>query len=173
MKELISCIVLFSCELLNLSAQIKSSVLKDNEIVGDFMEAIIHTDKKRISFGDSVKCQIRLYTNMYVISVVWKTEGINKAILHELKLPDVIKPEQVYYKGDSVNRVLCREFYIIPTLVGHFCLKGLSCIVEYGEVDKSVDQVEASFNGGAYIQRKKNISVPPLYLEVVQDRIGR
>ena len=44
-------------------SNLRFTVVKNSEIVGDFMEATISTDKKTILLGDSVKCQIRLYTN--------------------------------------------------------------------------------------------------------------
>ena len=141
------------------------TVVKNSEIVDDFIEATISTDKKTILLGDSVKCQIRLYTNMDARQMKLQTEDIGKAVLHGVNIPTVINRETVSYKGDSVYLVLCPEFYVIPTQTGRFCLKGLSCIVKYAEVDKNVDLVEAFFNG-AFIRREKVVSVPPLYIEV-------
>ena len=62
--------------------------------------------------------------------------------------------------------VLYPEFYIIPTQAGRFYLQDLNCIVEYNEIDKSVDSVEAFINSGGFIRREKVVSVPPLYIEV-------
>ena len=62
--------------------------------------------------------------------------------------------------------VLYPEFYIIPTQAGRFYLQDLNCIVDYNEIDKSVDSVEAFFNSGGFIRREKVVSVPPLYIEV-------
>lgn len=142
------------------------TVVKNSETVGDFMEATISTDKKTILLGDSVKCQIRLYTNMDARQMKLQTENIDKAVLHGVNISTVINRETVFYKGDSVYLVLCPEFYVIPTHVGQFCLKGLSCVVRYYEIDKSVDFVEAFFNGDAYVRREKVVSVPPLYIEI-------
>ena len=142
------------------------TVVKNSEIVGDFMEATISTDKKTILLGDSVKCQIRLYTNMDARQMKLQTENIDKAVLHESPKTSDIPSKIVCYKGDSVQMVLYPEFYIIPTQAGRFYLQDLNCIVEYNEIDKSVDSVEAFFNSGGFIRREKVVSVPPLYIEV-------
>lgn len=142
------------------------TVVKNSEIVGDFMEATISTDKKTILLGDSVKCQIRLYTNMDARQMKLQAVNIDKAVLHEPPKTSGIPSKTVCYKGDSVQMVLYPKFYIIPTQTGRFCLQDLNCIVEYNEIDKSVDSVEAFFNSGGFIRREKVVSVPPLYIEV-------
>ena len=78
------------------------TVVKNSKIVGDFMEATISTDKKTILLGDSVKCQIRLYTNMDARQMKLQTENIDKAVLHESPKTSGIPSKIVCYKGDSV-----------------------------------------------------------------------
>jgi len=148
------------------SENLSFTVVKESEIVGDFMEAAISTDKKTILLDDSVKCQIRLYTKMDVRQIKLQVGDMSKMVLHESKTSSVIPSKTVYYKGDSVQMVLYPGFYVIPTQAGRFCLNGLNCVVEYDEVDKNADSVEAFFNGDAYVRREKVVSVPPLYIEV-------
>lgn len=132
--------------------------------IGDLIESVAVVDKQKISLGDSVKCQIYLYTNKNVDSYVSSIE-IDNAMKHNIPRDCKIPFKDTIYKGHNVKYVLLDAFYIIPLQSGEIKIEGQYCF-EYVYQNPNVDPIYAFFSGGSYIKNDTIVKFKPLYVTV-------
>mgnify|MGYP002624155360 FL=1 len=125
-------------------------------------------NKHRISLGDSVICEIRLYTNLNISQMSSSsTLAICPAYWHEHELPREKSFETVEYKGDSVRSVLWQKVSIIPMQAGEIVLEPMKFTATRMDYNSGVDPFEAFFNGGGmYIARDTVILTNPIKIQV-------
>ena len=125
-------------------------------------------NKNRINLGDSVICEIRLYTNLNISQMSSSsTLAICPAYWHEHELPREKSFETVEYKGDSVHSVLWQKVSIIPMQAGEIVLEPMKFTVTRLDYNSGVDPFEAFFNGGGmYIARDTVILTNPIKIQV-------
>ena len=125
-------------------------------------------NKHRISLGDSVICEIRLYTNLNISQMSSSsTLAICPAYWHEHELPREKSFETVEYKGDSVHSVLWQKVSIIPMQAGEIVLEPMKFTATRLDYNSGVDPFEAFFNGGGmYIARDTVILTNPIKIQV-------
>ena len=130
-------------------------------------------NKHRISLGDSVICEIRLYTNLNISQMSSSsTLAICPAYWHEHELPREKSFEKVAYKGDSVHSVLWKKFSIIPLQAGEIVLEPMKFTATRLDYNSGVDPFEAFFNGGSeYIESDTVILTNPINIQVEKRQI--
>lgn len=128
-------------------------------------------NKNRINLGDSVICEIRLYTNLNISQMSSpSTLAICPAYWHEHELPREKSFEKVEYRGDSVHSILWQKASIIPMQAGEFVLEPMKFTATRLDYNSSIDPFEAFFNGGSsYIERDTVIYTNPIKIQV-EDR---
>lgn len=130
------------------------------------VEATVNKD--HISLGDSVVCEIRLYTNSDIKQMpLASTKEICPAYWHEHELPNGKSFETL--EGDSVPSLLLQKFSIIPLQVGEIVLEPMKfTITRLGRrLDTSLDPYELFFNAGSsYVERDTVIMTNPIKIQV-------
>lgn len=117
----------------------------------DLLVAEATVNKDHISLGDSVVCEIRLYTNLNIGQMsLASTKEICPAYWHEHEQPNGTSFKTLVYKGDSVPSLLWQKFSIIPLQAGEIVLEPMKFTVT--RLDKSLDPFELFFSAGsAYV----------------------
>ena len=132
------------------------------------LEIVAVVDKNKISLGDSIKCQIHLFTNLDVVSLnTLKDLEVDNAIRHEIPTDKQKTFKETIYKGMSVKTVLLAEHYLIPLQAGIIKIENASFKAFYSEQDPNIDPFEAFFNGkSCRIERDSVLTIKPVYLKV-------
>ena len=130
------------------------------------IEAVV--DKNKIVLGDSVKCQIHLFTNLDVVSLnTLKDLEVDNAIRHEIPTDAQKTFKETIYKGKSVKTVLWAEYYLIPLQTGKIKIEGGSFKTTYLETDPNIDPLEAFFSGKIGDERDSVFTIKPVYIKVI------
>lgn len=131
-------------------------------------------NKNRINLGDSVICEIRLYTNLNISQMSSSsTLAICPAYWHEHELPREKSFEKVEYKGDSVHSVLWQKVSIIPMQAGEIVLEPMKFTATRLDYNSSIDPFEAFFNGGSsFIERDTAIYTNPVKIQVEDRKVS-
>lgn len=132
------------------------------------LEIVAVVDKNKISLGDSIKCQIHLFTNLDVVSLnTLKDLEVDNAIMHEIPTDTQKTFKETIYKGMPVKTLLWAEYCLIPLQAGKIKIEDGSFKATYLEKDPSIDPLEAFFNGkSCMIERDSVLTIKPVYLKV-------
>ena len=132
------------------------------------LEIVAVVDKNKISLGDSIKCQIHLFTNLDVVSLnTLKDLEVDNAIRHEIPTDTQKTFKETIYKEMPVKTVLWDEYYLIPLQAGTIKIENASFKAFYSEQDPNIDPFEAFFNGkSCRIERDSVLTIKPVYLKV-------
>lgn len=138
----------------------KDAVSKNDLLV---VEAIVN--KGHISLGDSVVCEIRIYTNLGIRQMSHvSTLEICPAYWHEHELPNGTSLKTL--EGDSVPSLLLQKFSIIPLQAGEIVLEPMKFTM-MKRLDPSLDPLEAFFNAGiSYVWSDTVIMTNPIKIQV-------
>lgn len=146
----------------------ESNASKHKPSKNDLLVVEATVSKDHISLGDSVVCEIRLYTNSDIKQMTLaSTKEIRQAYWHEHELPNGKSFETL--EGDSVPSLLLQKFSIIPLQAGEIVLEPMKfTITRLGtRLDTSIDPFEAFFNAGsAYVERDTVIMTNPIKIQV-------
>ena len=135
----------------------------------------VSVNKNRIELGDSVECEIRLYTKMNIAQIGALTPlSINRAFWKEIELPKEKSFELCSYKGDSVvNTVLWRKMSIIPIQSGIIRIEPMKFLVTIMIRNLNVDTFEALINGqNAFNEKDTIIMTNPITIQVDNKQIA-
>lgn len=132
------------------------------------LEIVAVVDKNKISLGDSIKCQIHLFTNLDVESLnTLKDLEVDNAIRHEIPTDTQKTFKETIYKEMPVKTVLWDEYYLIPLQAGTIKIENASFKAFYSEHDPNIDPFEAFINGkSCRIERDSVLTIKPVYLKV-------
>ena len=132
------------------------------------LEIVAVVDKNKISLGDSIKCQIHLFTNLDVVSLnTLKDLEVDNAIWHEIPTDAQKTFKKNIYKEMPVKTVLWAEYYLIPLQAGTIKIGNTSFKAYYSEHNPNIDPFEAFFNDkSCRIERDSVITIKPVYLKV-------
>ena len=141
-----------------------SNDISSNDLL--VIEATI--DKNHIVLGDSIECEIRLYTNMNVTQLHGSSIfDITPAYWKYRETPIEKSFETVEYKGNTVRSILWQKASIIPLQAGEIELKPMKYTATIQDYDSSVDPFEAFFNeGSGYTERDTFIMTNPIKIQV-------
>lgn len=152
------------------SSEPNASKLKPSK--SDLLVVEATVNKDHISLGDSVVCEIRLYTNSDIKQMsLASTKEICPAYWHEHELPNGKSFETL--EGDSVPSLLLQKFSIIPLQAGEIVLEPMKfTITRLGtRLDTSIDPFEAFFNAGSSnVESDTVIMTNPIKIQVDNKR---
>ena len=132
------------------------------------LEIVAVVDKNKISLGDSIKCQIHLFTNLDVVSLnTLKDLEVDNAIRHEIPTDTQKTFKETIYKEMPVKTVLLAEHYLIPLQAGIIKIENASFKAFYSEHDPNIDPIEAFFNAkSCRIERDSVLTIKSVYFKV-------
>ena len=132
------------------------------------LEIVAVVDKNKISLGDSIKCQIHLFTNLDVVSLnTLKDLEVDNAIRHEIPTDTQKTFKETIYKEMPVKTVLLDEYYLIPLQAGTIKIENASFKALYSEHDPNIDPIEAFFNAkSCRIERDSVLTIKSVYFKV-------
>lgn len=132
------------------------------------LEIVAVVDKNKISLGDSIKCQIHLFTNLDVVSLnTLKDLDVDNAIRHEIPTDTQKTFKETIYKEMPVKTVLWDEYYLIPLQAGTIKIENASFKAFYSEHDPNIDPIEAFFNAkSCRIERDSVLTIKSVYFKV-------
>ena len=132
------------------------------------LEIVAVVDKNKISLGDSIKCQIHLFTNLDVVSLnTLKDLEVDSAIRHEIPTDTQKTFKETIYKEMPVKTVLLDEYYLIPLQAGTIKIENASFKAFYSEHDPNIDPIEAFFNAkSCRIERDSVLTIKSVYFKV-------
>ena len=132
------------------------------------LEIVAVVDKNKISLGDSIKCQIHLFTNLDVVSLnTLKDLEVDNAIRHEIPTDTQKTFKETIYKEMPVKTVLLDEYYLIPLQAGTIKIENASFKALYSEHDPNIDPIEAFFNAkSCRIERDSVLTIKSVYIKV-------
>ena len=132
------------------------------------LEIVAVVDKNKISLGDSIKCQIHLFTNLDVVSLnTLKDLEVDNAIRHEIPTDTQKTFKETIYKEMPVKTVLLGEYYVIPLQAGTIKIENASFKALYSEHDPNIDPIEAFFNAkSCRIERDSVLTIKSVYFKV-------
>lgn len=139
-----------------------------NTAKSKILEIVAVVDKNKISLGDSIKCQIHLFTNLDVVSLnTLKDLEVDNAIRHEIPTDTQKTFKETIYKEMPVKTVLWDEYYLIPLQAGTIKIDNASFKAFYSEHNPNIDPFEAFINGkSCRIERDSVLTIKPVYLKV-------
>ena len=132
------------------------------------LEIVAVVDKNKISLGDSIKCQIHLFTNLDVVSLnTLKDLEVDNAIRYEIPTDTQKTFKETIYKEMPVKTVLLDEYYLIPLQAGTIKIENASFKAFYSEHDPNIDPIEAFFNAkSCRIERDSVLTIKSVYFKV-------
>lgn len=132
------------------------------------LEIVAVVDKNKISLGDSIKCQIHLFTNLDVVSLnTLKDLEVDNAIRHEIPTDTQKTFKETICKEMPVKTVLLDEYYLIPLQAGTIKIENASFKALYSEHDPNIDPIEAFFNAkSCRIERDSVLTIKSVYFKV-------
>ena len=132
------------------------------------LEIVAVVDKNKISLGDSIKCQIHLFTNLDVVSLnTLKDLEVDNAIRHEIPTDTQKTFKETIYKEMPVKTVLWDEYYLIPLQAGTIKIENASFKALYSEHDPNIDPIEAFFNAkSCRVERDSVLTIKSVYFKV-------
>lgn len=132
------------------------------------LEIVAVVDKNKISLGDSIKCQIHLFTNLDVVSLNTRKDlEVDNAIRHEIPTDTQKTFKETIYKEMPVKTVLLDEYYLIPLQAGTIKIENASFKALYSEHDPNIDPIEAFFNAkSCRIERDSVLTIKSVYFKV-------
>ena len=125
-------------------------------------------DRKDISINDSVLVTTRLYTTSGYSPT---SLHLNQRILPNFCFCQPIKQDSISMARDSLNGIeynscVIDSYWLHPCKTGIIDVPSNTYIVDLMVCDKSVDPVEAFFNGGEMTLKKENRKTNPVRLNV-------
>lgn len=91
--------------------------------------------KNNITLGDSIECEVTLYTDKSVTNLSLSSISISNAYWRAHELSSGMGFKQTTYKGNNVNSFLLQKFTITPLQAGEIILEPLEYTVSINEGD--------------------------------------
>lgn len=142
-----------------------------NTAKSKILEIVAVVDKNKISLGDSIKCQIHLFTNLDVVSLnTLKDLEVDNAIRHEIPTDKQKTFKETIYKEMPVKTVLWAEYYLIPLQAGKIKIGDGSFKATCLEKNPNIDPLEAFFSGKIGNERDSVLTIKPVYIKVIRQK---
>ena len=117
---------------------------------GEILVVEAKTNKQSITIGDSIECEIRLYTDMDVTQVNRATLSVNNAYWHDNDSSGELTLDTTIYNGKPVKSVLLDKYSVIPLQPGSIIIEPMKIILTLWEQNPDTDPFEAFFNVSTY-----------------------
>lgn len=131
-------------------------------------------NKNDIVLGDSVECEVRMYTDMNVSQMnALSVLPVKNAFWKEYDLPKEKSFENVEYNGTLVQSILWAKYSIVPMQSGIITIEPIVFTATHYTSAPNVDPFEAFFNGGnMYIYNDTTIKTKALEIRVTNEQIS-
>lgn len=143
-------------------------LLAENTSKGNLLVIETKLNKHTINLGDSIDCEIRLYTDMNVYEIYAQSLLPIRNAYWEIH--DFLKEmsfEKVEYNGALINSALLAKYSIIPMQSGNIVIDPMAFSVVHCTPNPDIDPVEAFYNGkDASIYNDTIIKTNKLEIEV-------
>lgn len=130
--------------------------------------------KNDLVLGDSVDCEVRMYTDMNVSHMsTLSVLPVKNAYWKEYDLPKEKSFENAEYNGTLVQSILWAKYSIVPMQSGIIMIEPIVFTVTHYTSAPNVDPFEAFFNGGnMYIYNDTTIKTKALEIRVTNEQIS-
>jgi hypothetical protein len=131
-------------------------------------------NKNDIVLGDSVECEVRMYTDMNVSQMnALSVLPVKNAFWKEYDLPKEKSFENAEYNGTLVQSILWAKYSIVPMQSGIITIEPIVFTATHYTSAPNVDPFEAFFNGGnMYIYNDTTIKTKALEIRVSNEQIS-
>ena len=124
---------------------------------GEILVVEAKTNNQSINIGDSIECEILLYTDMDLGQVNYATLPVNNAYWHRYDSSDELTLDSTIYNGKPVKTILLDKYSIIPLQPGRTIIEPLKVNLTLYERIPDADPFEMFFNGGSVYTEKDTI----------------
>lgn len=133
------------------SSEVKNTESCDVENLKDYLDVVATVDKQELTLGDSFECEYRVYTDMNVTGMSNNSFKIDNSFWYNTDSLKTKTMEIKRYKGMNSRSVLWAKLKIMPLKAGKLVIPSIPFSAVYDIQDKSIDPIEAFFNGGGFI----------------------
>lgn len=140
---------------------------------GQLLVVEAQISKDNIVLGDSVDCEIRMYTDMNVSQMsALSVLPVKNAFWKDCDLPKEKSFESTEYNGKIVQSVLWAKYTIIPMQPGRITIEPMAFTATHYTNAPNIDPFEAFFNGSdMYIYNDTIIKTKALEIRVANEDI--
>ena len=151
----------------------KDSVLCGEENLEDFFDVVATVDKQELTLGDSFECEYRIYTDISMMTDI--SNGpfkIDNSFWHNSESMPTKTMDVKEYKGMNSRSVLWAKLKVTPLKAGKLVIHPVPFSAVHYIQDRSIDPMEAFFNGGGFISCDTLIYSNPLTVEVKDKKLS-
>lgn len=135
----------------------------------DLLAVEATVNKNHITLGDSVECEIRVYTNLSLDQLSSPPLAINSAYWKEQTLPSKKTYENVYYKGKYVPSLLWKKMTIIPMQAGDFRIEPMKIKATWSKLNSNDPLL--FFKPETFIYLDSIITTSPITIHVKEQQL--
>lgn len=141
---------------------------------GKLLVVEAHINKNKIVLGDSVECEVRMYTDMNVLQInALSVLPVKNAFWKEYDLPKEKSFENAEYNGSLVQSILLAKYSIVPMQSGTIIIAPIAFTATHYASDPSTALLEEFFNGGnMYIYNDTTIKTKALEIRVANEKVS-
>lgn len=141
---------------------------------GKLLVVEAHINKNKIVLGDSVECEVRMYTDMNVLQInALSVLPVKNAFWKEYDLPKEKSFENAEYNGSLVQSILLAKYSIVPMQSGTIIIAPIAFMATHYASDPSTALLEEFFNGGnMYIYNDTTIKTKALEIRVANEKVS-
>lgn len=154
------------------SNEVKKSELCDVENLKDYLDVVATVDKQELTLGDSFECEYRVYTDIDVKGMSNNSFKIDNSYWYNTDSLKTKTMETKRYKGMNSRSVLWAKLKITPLKAGKLVIPSMPFSAVHYIQDRSIDPMEAFFNGGGSILCDTLIYSNPLTVEVKDKKLS-
>ena len=154
------------------SNEVKKSELCDVENLKDYLDVVATVDKQELTLGDSFECEYRVYTDIDVKGMSNNSFKIDNSYWYNTDSLETKTMETKRYKGINSRSVLWAKLKITPLKAGKLVIPSIPFSAVHYIQDRSIDPMEAFFNGGGSILCDTLIYSNPLTVEVKDKKLS-
>jgi len=150
----------------------KKSVLCSEGKLEDFFDVVATVDKQELTLGDSFECEYRIYTDMDMTNISNGSFKVDNSFWHNSESTTTMTMDVKDYKGMNSRSVLWTKFKVTPLKAGKLVIPSIPFSAVYDIQDKSIDPMEAFFNGGGFISCDTLVYSNSLTVEVKDKKLS-
>lgn len=150
----------------------KDSVLCSEENLEDFFDVVATVDKQELTLGDSFECEYRIYTDMEMTGISNGPFKVDNSFWYNTDSLITKTIEVKKYKGMNSRSVLWAKLKVTPLKAGKIVIHPVPFSAVYDIQDRSIDPMEAFFNGGGFITCDTLVYSNSLTVEVKDKKLS-
>ena len=148
--------------------QVNSGKISDKEL---FMLATVN--KTNVYEQEAILLTYKVYTQVNLTGLHGDTPDLKGFHTQEVELPQQKTFTLEHYNGRNYNTTIWQQFVLFPQQSGKLEIPSLSFEGTVSQRIASADPFDAFFNGGNYVDIKKNLVTPKLTINVKELPAGK